>query len=226
MEAVVAVLALLSVILLLWAFTGLVVSNLVRLPSRRLCIPIWGGLAVAVVVAGFQEGSGLGAEAAGDFVIFAALVFFAWAGVGLVSPRLVGLPSRWTSVVVWALSAALVGVGGNLLPDSMQEEPVQPRAAAGEVDREDRYQRWVDSRTPEQIERQRRAAVAAGNEGRLRAQQLSRSSRDVPRSVRDWLPRVRGGLGFPMQSILAQMPDDIQPTPSWVGKSRSFNVPV
>lgn len=39
----------------------------------------------------------------------------------------------------------------------------------------------------------------------------SRQRLTATRSARDWLPRVRGGLDSPMQAILSQMPDGIQP---------------
>ena len=43
------------------------------------------------------------------------------------------------------------------------------------------------------------------------------------RSARDWLPRVRGGLDSPMQAILSQMPDGIQPDISMRLDRRAFS---
>lgn len=171
----------------------------------------------------------------GSLLVLLSLAVFLWACIGLISPEIARLPSRWHSVLVWLGSVALAGLFG-VVQDRVNPPPASgpapPMRAVGEPPISP-----TQEELEERMERQRRSQEQADEANRrnreeYEARRSSGTAQQAPSrptapmagqaSARQWLSRVTGDLGTPMAQIMTQMPNDIQPSRSQSGEDRIF----
>ena len=165
------------------------------------------------------------------FSVLSSVVFI-WACVGLVSPRLARIPSRGHSVLVWGLSMLLLAVG-TVAENAPRQQPAETAADAPPARTWEEFVREVQEHrnrvlTDDEIleEVKRREAQARTDELNRREYEARRRAETATvspsGSALAWADRVEVYEGMPLEEVMAQMPDTIQPAGRQVGSDRIF----